>query len=627
MKKSLLFAFLWVAAGAYHAQCVYTCSNYIVSPITFSTFPQGQTNITPTFTGYNGTFNDDDGDSGPVPIGFSFNYYCNTYSNVIICANGFIQFDYAPLYWPSAAVHNTQNFPNSSTPNGIVAYNMTDLYPGIGGTISYTTIGTAPNRVFIVTYSNVPLFTTTSNLNSGQIVLYETSNIIEIHTGTAFGDSNQSTYGYTSQGIENTNGTLASWPGMPACGRNACAGGAWTSSANSTAYRFTPVGPTPPTGLTGNTVLCQGDVGNYFINSSPGATLYTWSTPGWPGTSTTTAATFTTNASGNLSVTASYTCGTSSAITLSVQVNPAPVVSIQSATPNLMCSGTTVTFNLAGAANYTLEPGTIIGGSPLNDTPLVSTTYTVTGTSSFGCNSINSAQVFITVNPTPTVTVNSGAVCLGEAFTMVPSGADLYSYSSVFATVTQTPAGTYTFSVTGTYTNGGCVGVPAISSLTVHPLPVVNVASPKQVICKGETAVLTASGATSYSWTNNLGTNAVVTVTPNLVTTYSVTGTNVNGCKSSGGITIGVNSCAGIGENNAQSLLSVYPNPVEQFMKISSATPLSLKIFDVGGRVVYESKVEAGEQAIDLGGISAGQYILRAEGVTGARQHMILIKQ
>src|SRR5437868_1486843 len=95
MKKKLLslFASLLFFSSAW-SQCVPTCSVYAVSPITFSTFPVGQTNVTPSFTNtYLGTW-PDDGSYGPIPIGFNFDFFCSTYTGIHICSNGFIMLDY-----------------------------------------------------------------------------------------------------------------------------------------------------------------------------------------------------------------------------------------------------------------------------------------------------------------------------------------------------------------------------------------------------------------------------------------------------------------------------------------------------------------------------------------------------
>jgi hypothetical protein len=567
-------------------------------------------NITPTFTGYNGASNTDDGDSGPVPIGFGFNFYCGTFSNVIICSNGFIQFDYMPIVWSAAVVHPTQTWPDANTPNGMVSFNMTDLWPGVGGSVNYTTVGTAPNRMFIVTFTNVPCFTTTSDLNSGQIVLYESTNIIEIHTGEAHGDSNQS--GKGTQGIE----TYSYLPSpaqnfLSPTGRN---GGTGWFPGTGTAYRFIPVGPTAPSPITGNTVLCQGDVSNYLISSSPGATLYTWTPPsGWAGTSTTTAVTFTSNvSSGVMSVTATYSCGTSSPSTLNVQVNPSPVISIQSVTPSVLCSGATVTFNLAGAAQYTIMPGNIQGAGqpPMTDTPLSSTVYSVTGTSSAGCVSQNTAIASVNVNQTPTVTINSGSICLGSTFSFTFSGATNYNYGTPFPQLTPSVAGIYMYTVTGE--TNGCTSAPATATVTVHPEPTVTATSSRTNICKGESTTLNGGGAVSYTWSPGSFTTSAISVTPVVNGNYVVTGVSQFGCKNSATISLVVNLCNGLSAlDNGRSLV-VYPNPVQRFLTVESPGNAAVVVYDISGKEVLRTNVAAGTSQLDVSGLPSGRYVLES---------------
>ena len=64
--------------------------------------------------------------------------------------------------------------------------------------------------------------------------------------------------------------------------------------------------------------------------------------------------------------------------------------------------------------------------------------------------------------------------------------------------------------------------------VTVLPLPDVNVNS--DTICKGDTAVLIATGALYYTW-STLNTIDHIVVSPDTTTTYFVIGVDVFGCK------------------------------------------------------------------------------------------------
>lgn len=174
-----------------------------------------------TFTGTSLTLGDDQL-SAAVPIGFNFSYYSNIYSNVYVSSNGFITFDGAA----GSGCCSGQSLPNTSTPNNVIAANWDDMYPPAGGTITYTTLGIAPNRIFVVQYFQInPCCGVNAATDmTAQILLYE-NGVIEIHA-TDIGMSNSQT-----MGIENATGTLAT----PVTGKNS---GDWTSTNEG--WRFSP---------------------------------------------------------------------------------------------------------------------------------------------------------------------------------------------------------------------------------------------------------------------------------------------------------------------------------------------------------------------------------------------------
>ncbi|MBL7932233.1 MAG: T9SS type A sorting domain-containing protein [Bacteroidia bacterium] len=609
MKKSLLILILAFLSNAsfIFGQCVPTCSNYVTLPISHSVFPQGPPIANSSFTNpVSGSVPGDDGSVSAIPIGFNFDFYCSSYNMVHICTNGFIMLDY--MAFPSAQyVHNTQNIPNSTTPNGMIAFNMTDLDPRFSGTISYTTVGVSPNQMFIVTYSDVPCFSN-SNPNTGQIVLYESSNIIEIHTGSAYPDPNQ-TLGST-QGIENTLGTVAT----PAPGRNG--NNTWGGSpAALTAYRFLPYTPAPPTAITGNTLLCEGTSEFYQATFMTGSTSYSWALPtGWTGTSTLSSITATAGTSGNMSVTATYSCGVSDPTIITLSVNPSPTAGITSVTPNVICSGKTVTLNLTGGVNYTVNPGFITGVSPLTDTPNMNITYTVTTEDALGCLSINNPTSYVLVKQTPSITVNSGSICLGAMFTMTPQGANNYTFSNGFSAVQPIAAGDYVYTVTGTYggTNN-CVSDPVTSSLTVYALPTLTASASRTSICAKESVVLTAGGVTTYTWNNNQ--TSTFTIALNASTVFVVNGKDANGCPGSATVNVTVKPCTGIDENIDSGFgLEVFPNPSNGQITIRSelfGDRVFVEIYNSIGQLIKSEKMVSSAVNLDLQSLHSGLYYIK----------------
>ncbi len=617
MKKSLFILCLtFLSLASLWAQCVFSCYTYTQSAITYSMFPTGGTNVINQFSP-----SIDDGITAPVPIGFNFTYYCATYSTVLICSNGFLQFDIGSP--PNLAFSNpAQSFPDPASPNGIVALNMNDFDPNMGGTITYMTIGTSPNQRFILTYSNVPMWSCSTIVNSGQIILYEGSDIIEIHTERVTDPNNSSAipcYNGT-QGIENPNGSA----GLTVAGRS---NSMWTATTPS-AHRFSPIGiyapAAPTTTISGISNLCEGTPAIYTINPSPGALSYNWNLPfGWTGTSSLTTISTTAGTSGTISVSSNYTCGASAVSIFTVDVNPRPVVSITSATPVIFCSGRTVTISTAGAATYTLEPGNQISGPPFLDMPMASTVYSVTGTSTAGCISKNVGTFSVIVQQTPTVSVNSGTVCLGQSFTVTPAGAYNYVLSIPFNETTPPFVGTHTVSVVGSATNG-CVGATVYSSITALALPSITAGAVRPVICVRETSTLTAGGGVSYIWQNNstFSTSALV-VKPLSTTEYTVEGTDINGCQNSMTVSVKVNPCTGIDELvSTGGKMNIYPNPSAGIFNIETEEPALITIHDLLGRQVYSLQMTTREAKIDLNESPSGTYIITATFKKGKSQAM-----
>jgi gliding motility-associated-like protein len=212
-----------------------------------------------------------------------------------------------------------------------------------------------------------------------------------------------------------------------------------------------------------------------------------------------------------------------------ITIGSAPIIGAADAT---ICSGSTgATLTANGGATYKWSTTPIQTTQSINVNPLVTTTYTVTGTgSTAGCDGVAYPTVFVNATPTPTVTVSPATICVGKTSTITatPAGAASYSWSpaSTGSTLTVTPLVTTLYTVTVTATSG-CFAT-ASGSVVVNPIPATGVNN--ATICSGQTANLTATGAATYTWLPNIGTKAAVS-TPALTTStsYTVTGTTL-GC-------------------------------------------------------------------------------------------------
>ena len=186
----------------------------------------------------------------------------------------------------------------------------------------------------------------------------------------------------------------------------------------------------------------------------------------------------------------------------------------------------------------------IYSWSPSGNTQIINVTsagnYSVTVTDANGC--FGTDNVTVTENSLPTVYAGVDmTVCEGTAVTLSGSGAMIYTWdNSVTDGTPFTPLSTTTYTVTGTNGNG-CTNTDQVV-VTVNALPTVN-AGADQTVCAGTSVTLSGSGnATSYLWDN--GVTDGTPFTPTNTTTYTVIGTDANGCTNTDTVLVTVNALA-----------------------------------------------------------------------------------
>lgn len=218
------------------------------------------------FTGGTSVPLTDDGYTNPLPIGFQFSFFGQQYTQFHISANGWMSFVAADIF---AQVNNNPSaFPSASTnmPKAAIAI-WQDWNPALGGNINYYTAGTAPNRILVVNWNNVPHYQCNSEFLKAQILLYEGSNIIEYHVANK-GSCPAWQTGKATQGLHNQSGTAA----FTVPGRNAA-----VFALTDDAYRFTPSGPPESTTVTWYDLNAGGvnvGTGTSFSASPANTTLY-----------------------------------------------------------------------------------------------------------------------------------------------------------------------------------------------------------------------------------------------------------------------------------------------------------------------------------------------------------------
>ncbi|HNW69819.1 MAG TPA: T9SS type A sorting domain-containing protein [Bacteroidales bacterium] len=195
-------------------------SMYTVSSIPYAP-------VCPFDTGISTLMNIDDKWSNTINLPFNFQYYGNTYSQLLIGSNGAVTFDIANAngFCPWSF---TESCPSPELPTNSIFFPYQDLDITISGSVYYITLGTAPNRKFVINFFEIAMYSCNNLKTTSQLVLYESSNIIEIYIQNKPLCSSWNE-GNGLIGIQNNDGTI----GFCAPGRNTSA---W--SAQNEAWRF-----------------------------------------------------------------------------------------------------------------------------------------------------------------------------------------------------------------------------------------------------------------------------------------------------------------------------------------------------------------------------------------------------
>lgn len=516
------------------------CDRYLVTSIPFAPLTGSGSAVTLS----------DDQLSSSLPIGFNFNFFCNNYTNFHISSNGFITFDPAA----GSGCCSGQVLPNPTSPNNVIAAGWDDLYPPGRGSIQYRTTGVAPNRILVVDYNDIPLCCGTTSAFKSQILLFESTNIIEVHTTYA------NSLSPATCGIENATGTL----GFAAPGRN---GVAWPSAVRNESWRFAPdvtttpgrtltFSWTPTTGLTpstslnpfadpgvnttyvlrvsdgvcekvdsvkifygypytksADTAICYGDTVNLFINGPSYG--FTWTPPTGlsnPNISNP-VATPTTNTLYRVSFTDSAGCSRTDSVLVIVH----PLVPID-LVPNdtLLCGPDTIGYTALNGAFASYFWNT--GDTTPSITSGVTGTFWVIGTDTFGCSNFSDTVNLRVITSTYTIS-NDTAICYGQSvnlgitgpmtnFNWVPTR---WLSSSTIGNPVSTPDSSIMYYVNFTDT----VNCPFNDSvfITVHPIITIDLRPDTSFFCRGDSIIFDAfyGAFRSYTWSTG-STNSAITV-------------------------------------------------------------------------------------------------------------------
>jgi len=549
--------------------------SYSVTSITYSVIPTPTIGVvtlcsagTASVPLTNGNL--DDGDWESISIPFSFQFFGANYNSITIGTNGFI--------FPGASAPNTYNgygtvFPDAFSTTPCIAPIYSDLYFQNTGDINYFIDGVAPNRKLVVNW-NGEYFSSTGSLTV-QAIVYETSNIIEVHTTGATGDNSEilgiqdgsATYFYTAPGRNGTNYVVTT----------------------PDAYRFAPVTGSASYSWTPATFLSSTNISNPVANNVTAPTLYT--------------------------VTATI-AGCSNSDTLNLNTGITPTVTAI-ATPSTLCSGAgTVSISANGASTYSWSTGAT--SSSVSVSPSVTTMYSVVGTNTTGCSVTVTVNIPVGTTPSVTASASTGTICEGASTGLTAGGAATYTWNTgaTGSVIAVTPTISTTYTVTGDG-GTGCINTATVD-VTVNALPSVSLSVGSTTACiNGSTIALTGSPAGgAYTGTNvTTGVFTPGATAGTFTPSYNVTNT-VTGCSNSASVTIIVSTCTGLDkQGSALNGLSVYPNPNsgEFTVELENGLNKTIDLTDITGRVILTESTVNDKLNVNINTLSNGVYFVKVK--------------
>ena len=264
--------------------------------------------------------------------------------------------------------------------------------------------------------------------------------------------------------------------------------------------------------------------------------------------------------------TSAFGCEALGVVTLNLLESPEITVS----EPALSCPGAQVTLTAEGSTGsweWTLTNGTILGVGPSIDVSFdITTTVEVQVTDD--CSNIADTQVIVPFEAIPSIDAGDNEVLCSGSVAELEASVDgdyvFVQWSTVDGAITGASNGlTIESSTEGTYqatieTQLGCTYNDNVF-LDVVPLPQVDAGEDADA-CSGQPFQLQATGANAYVWSPATGlsntSGAIVNATISTPVTYTVTGTDGNGCV-----------------NTDQISLSIIPQPQLSAQSVSMICP------------------------------------------------------
>lgn len=532
--------------------------------------------------------------------------------------------------WPTGAPNGATTYSSMTGAISTSEYYEVTLTPINGFTVTLNSIGfkfqrsatgvkSYAVRSSVDTYStNLPASVTsgTNIIVAGTNEFFIVPDVSSAYTGSLV-DLTASTFSFTSA----TSFRFYGWNSEASSG---------TFSIDDVVFTGTVTGAALPcasptiTAITGNSAICSNqtlNLGSTLLGDAP--FTYTWTGAGTLATPNASATSITNATSSDYTLTVSNACGTATSV-VTATVNATPTVSVNSAT---ICAGSSATLTASGATSYSWSSGA--STSSIVVSPTTPASYTVTGTDANNCS--NSSISSVVVNTLPNITVNSGAICTGDSYTITASGASSYLWNtgeataSIVVTPTNSPI---SFTVTGT--DGNSCSSDAVATVTVNAVPNTALILNPDLHCVTVNTVTLLGGTPSGGIYSGPGvTGGVFSPSTVGVGTYTITYsyTDGNNCSAVATDIMTVNACTGVQTLNSD-VFSIYPNPSNGLVVVKTVVlNAQVNVFDINGKNVFSQTTDSFETQINLSHLANGVYQMNIVSDNQTLKHKIMINK
>ena len=251
----------------------------------------------------------------------------------------------------------------------------------------------------------------------------------------------------------------------------------------------------------------------------------------------------------------------------------------------------------------------VSGGTPLyiykwndgttnkNRSNLSAGSYTLTVTDANGCttsivSSISNSPA-VAVNILITGTITCTGAYTGAAVASISGGTSPYTYhwsnGVTNAGVTDLAAGTYSVLVSD---SNGCTAINTVN-IAAGANSLVAIVSGNTSIAMGDSTTLSSSGGVTYQWSPATGLSCITCANPSAsplsTTYYCVTVSDNNGCRDSACVTVNVEVHCDLYIPTAFSPNSDNVNETECVYSATCFSPMSFKVFDRWGEIVFQT--------------------------------------